>query len=189
MNQQRFYNLSSISQSCSRIRSDYKYATTSQDQSCPKTYPNHLGLGHDQRPYDGRLALTESKWSPPSIIDNLEKPLPPGYYRALDDDGEYHLYPVEDENWERQRQINEQFGLILQALALCMSALSKIGIAIPTVTSQNLSKSGENMDSGIEEKAICHAKILHTTEETRDKLREWEHVISEEKTAKSPIDQ
>ena len=114
--------------------------------------------------------------------------LPPGYYRVLDDDGEYHLYPVEDENWERQRQINEQFGLTLQALALCMSALSKIGIAIPTITSQNLIKSEENKDSGIEEKAICHAKILHTIEEIRDELREWEHAPSEEKIAKSTIE-
>ena len=114
---------------------------------------------------------------------------PPGYYRALDDDGEYHFYAVEDENWERQRQINEQFGLTLQALALCMSAFSKIGISLPTITSQCLSNTGENKDSGIKEKTICNAKTLHTTKEKRCKVREWQHVSSEEKIAKSTIEQ
>ena len=102
----------------------------------------------------------------------------------MDDDGEYHWYPVQVENRETQRQINEQFGLTLQALALCMSAISKIGIAIPTITSQNLNKFRENKKSGIEKRAICHAKILRTTEETRDKVGEWEHASSEEKIAK-----
>ena len=149
MNQQTFYNLSWISMNCSQIRYDYKYATTSQDQSYPETYPNHLGLGHGQRPYDGRLALAEGEWSPPPIIDNVEELLPPGYYRELDDDGEYHLYPVEDGNWERQCQLNEQFGLALQAIALGMGTLCKFqpqltkeknGHSKSTSSSQNLMK-------------------------------------------------
>ena len=60
MKQQRFYNLSSISQNCSQIRYDYKYAITSQDQGCPKTCPNHLDLRHGRRSHDNRLALTET---------------------------------------------------------------------------------------------------------------------------------
>ena len=174
MNQQRFYNLSSISQNGSQIRYDCKYATTSQDRGCPKTFPHHVGLGHGRSLYDDRLALTGGEWSRPPIIDNLEEPLHPGHYRALDDDWKYHFYRVEDENWERQRQINEQFGLTLQALAICMSAISKIGIAKPTP--QNLSKSGEN--KGIKDKTMCNAKMLHTTEERGDEVREWKHVPS-----------
>ena len=44
--------------------------------------------------------------------------VPPGYYRALDDDGEYHLNPITDGRWETQHKLNEQFGLALQAFAL-----------------------------------------------------------------------
>ena len=51
--------------------------------------------------------------------------IPPGYYRALDDDGEYHLYPIMDERWEAQHKLNEQFGLALQAFALFISGLCK----------------------------------------------------------------
>ena len=59
---------------------------------------------------------------------------------------------------------------------------------MPPITSQNLNKSGENKDSGPEEKTICHVKILHSTEETRDELREWEHVPSKEKMVGSTVE-
>ena len=51
--------------------------------------------------------------------------IPPGYYRALDDDGEYHLYPITDGRREAQHKLNEQFGLALQVFALFMSGLCK----------------------------------------------------------------
>ena len=57
-----------------------------------------------------------------------------------------------------------------------MSAISKIGIAIPSP--QNLSKSGENKDLGIKDKTMCNAKMLHTTEERGDEVRKWKHVPS-----------
>ena len=44
--------------------------------------------------------------------------IPPGYYEALDDDGEYHLYPVLEEDGETQQQFNQQVGLAIQALFL-----------------------------------------------------------------------
>ena len=54
------------------------------------------------------------------------KMIPPGYYRALDDDGEYHLYPVEDEEAEDRRYLNERTGIALQVATLCMRVMGSI---------------------------------------------------------------
>ena len=54
------------------------------------------------------------------------KMIPPGYYRALDDNGEYHLYPVEDEEAEDRRYLNKRTGIALQVATLCMRVTSRI---------------------------------------------------------------
>ena len=46
----------------------------------------------------------------------------------MDDDGEYHLYPITDGKWEAQYKLNEYFGLALQAFALFISGLCKIQV-------------------------------------------------------------
>ena len=50
----------------------------------------------------------------------------PGYYEAWDENHEYLLYPIVDEEEENWKYLNERTGIALQVATLCMRVMSNI---------------------------------------------------------------
>ena len=55
---------------------------------------------------------------PPVTSRHPSKDISPGYYQALDYDGECHLYPIIDDDAETQRQLSDQMRAVWGALCL-----------------------------------------------------------------------
>ena len=114
----------------------------------------------------------------PGILYDPEENIPPGYYQALDYDGECHLYPIINDDAETLKQLSEQMRAVCGALCLHQTYLMhtlKTSLVTPKI-----------INAGRKLKTATICSILHDKVRNLEKLK---YAKPSEKLAPTILDQ